>query len=59
MKQLYMQKYLELEIKRFKEMGWEFPPELVALLNKRAKALDKNAAAEQARKVYSKEKAHD
>ena len=51
-KTLTMQDYLQLEIERFKQMGWEFPDPLVKLLKSRAKGLDKMAMAEQARQAY-------
>ena len=51
-KMLTMEDYLQLEIERLKQMGWEFPDPMVKLLKSRAKGLDKMAMAEQTRRAY-------
>ena len=47
-----MQDYLNLEIRRMADMGFHFPIDLVEMLNKRAKSLDKGIAADRTRRVY-------
>lgn len=53
MRTINLRDYLELELNRLKNIGLEFATPLTDLLRQRAKGLDKQAMAEQARKVYS------
>jgi hypothetical protein len=50
---LSMQDYLDLEIKRLRDMGFAFPTDLESLLRKRAKGLDKAIMADRTRNAYS------